>query len=231
MKKLTGKFLPKVKLGYKIVGGILIFCAVVFGVWVQISQVGTDPLANVIQGEVVFVTLLAAIIALAVAEPKRRAVKVQIEPTIDPKSCETHTIVPPVAAAIASHMNPSPSDDPKSYRVDFKITNVSGFTWEKPTLTFRLPRDKRHPNEDGQTLTFQSNLFNYQADICTLAFADTVILSNSNLLYWNDQDHVPILIRMLLRELESFTVEVSVNCEDAEGVTETVSIGPKCWLK
>jgi len=62
-----------------------------------------------------------------------------------------------------------------------------------------------------------------------LEFADTRLLSNSNLPFWNNDDNITIWIRMLLNDgkLESFTVDVSVNCENAEGVTKLVRIDPK----
>jgi hypothetical protein len=118
----------------------------------------------------------------------------------------------------------------QSHRVLFRITNTSGFTLRQPTLTFRLPVTKQHPHQDrsSQTwiTTFRSNLFNSQIDLKTLRFGDTSLLSNSNLPYWNDQETNTIWIRMVLAggEVPPFEVTVSVNSENAEGVTKTVSI-------
>jgi len=61
-----------------------------------------------------------------------------------------------------------------------------------------------------------------------LEFADTRILSNSNLPFWNDEDDIKIWIRMLICDgkLEPFYVEVSVNSDNAEGITKRVLIEP-----
>jgi hypothetical protein len=112
------------------------------------------------------------------------------------------------------------------------MANDSGFTLKKPTLTFRLPLQKQHPHKVSEIYffrTFNSNLFNSQRQLSLLEFADTCILSNSNLPYWNDQDDFTIWIRMVLDDgkLEPFIVEVSINCENAEGVTYKCKIDPK----
>ena len=54
------------------------------------------------------------------------------------------------------------------------------------------------------------------------------MLSVSSLPYWNDGDEITIWIRMLLDDgrLEPFTVKISLNAENAEGVTESLSIEP-----
>lgn len=122
----------------------------------------------------------------------------------------------------------------KSYHVQFKITNNSGFDWKKPTLTFRLPLDKQHPidRKGGQNYSeqsFSSNLFNDQKDICQLDFVNTRILSNSNVPYWNNKDTFIIWIRMAINNenLEPFQVQVSVNCENADGVSYKVNVEPQ----
>jgi hypothetical protein len=123
----------------------------------------------------------------------------------------------------------------KSYRVQFKITNTSGFTLRQPTLTFKLPADRQHPHKvNGAYIrSFNSNLFNSQTEIRMLEFANTRILSNSNLPYWNHSDDVTIWIRMMLNDGEHhpFDVEVSLNCENADGLTRKVLIQPAEMLK
>ena len=173
------------KLGYTILIIILVILFVAFVAWVLISPLGEETrLGNAIQGAAVFAALLAAVIALAAVDPKRRTVKVRIEPSIESKNhVLTHSRIPSVVTEVTRQMVPELPNEPKSYQVHFMVTNISGFTWEKPTLTFRLPIDKRHPDKDHQTLTFRSNLFNYQAEVRTLTFADTFVLSNSNLPY------------------------------------------------
>jgi len=148
-----------------------------------------------------------------------------------------HTLVPSSSQLpkkdLPSDINLRYEDYPdpiKTHKVVFKIANISGFTLQKPSLTFRLPLQKLHPRKVGQqyTLSFNSNLFNSQSELRLLEFADTRILSNSNLPFWNDEDDIKIWIRMLICDgkLEPFYVEVSVNSDNAEGITKRVLIEP-----
>ena len=181
------------------------------------------------QSAAVFVALLAAVIALSTADPKARIVNVTIRQNIDPNSVFYHKKVE-LSANIQANYADFP-DPMTSRKVQFRITNTSGFTLKKPTLTFRLPLDKQHPHTDGGQygLTFNSNLFNSKTELRSLEFADTRILSNSNLPFWNNKDDITIWIRMLLNDSKSnpFMVDVSINCENAEGVTKPVPIDPK----
>jgi len=214
---------------------VLILIAVGFELLVLFSPLGEySRYERVIQSAGVFVALLVAIIALSVADPRRRSVNVKIEPSIDKANIGTYSkkeLSEDLKKAYQKF-----SDPVKSHRVQFKMTNISGFTLEKPTLTFRLPLQKQHPHKIGKIYserTFNSNLFNSQRELRLLEFADTRILSNSNFPYWNNQDDITIWIRMILDDgkLESFIVEVSVNCENAGGVTNKVEINPKELMK
>jgi hypothetical protein len=204
--------------------------AIGFEYYVIISPLGSDTrIGNAIQSAAVFVALLAAIIALSVADPKANKIKVIIEQDIDPKNVGRY-----YKAELPNDLQNKYEDlsDPiTSHRVQFKITNTSGFTLKKPTLTFKLPLDKQHPHKVGEhyILSFNSNLFNSQSELRLLEFADNRVLSNSNLPFWNNDDNISIWIRMLLNDgkLEPFMVDVSVNCENAEGVTKSVQINPK----
>lgn len=220
----------KVKTKYIITVVILILMAIVFEYYVINSPYGSDPrIGNAIQSAAVFVALLAAVIALSGADLKAKKIDVTIKQDIDANHVGSY------------HKGELPEDlqtkyksfsDPiTSHRVQFKITNTSGFTLKKPTLTFRLPLEKQHPHKvnDQYVLTFNSNLFNSQTELRLLEFADTRLLSNSNLPFWNNNDDITIWIRMLLGDgdLNPFMVDVSVNCENAEGVTKPVWIDPK----
>jgi len=118
------------------------------------------------------------------------------------------------------------------------MTNKSGFTLNKPTLTFRVPLRRKHPHRGEKEQiwsrrSFNSNLYNSTQELRIFEFADTSILSNSNLPYWNSGEEITIWIRMVLddSELKPFDVEVSVNCENADGITEKVKIYPEELLK
>ncbi len=115
------------------------------------------------------------------------------------------------------------------------MRNISGFSHKRPTLTFRLQIDKQHPHKDAINFarrTFHSNILNFQRDLVSLETADTLILSNSNLPYWNNHDDISIWIRMVFDEIFSkpFSIEISVNCENAEGITKKISIEPIAML-
>lgn len=218
------------KTKYIITVAILILMAIGFEYYIIASPLGSDTrIGNAIQSAAVFVALLAAIIALSAADPKAKKVKVTIEQDIDPNNVGRY-----YKAELPNDLQTKYEGLPDpitSHRVQFKITNTSGFTLKKPTLTFRLPLEKQHPHKVGDqyVLSFNSNLFNSQTELRLLEFADNRVLSNSNLPFWNNDDNITIWIRMLLNDgkLEPFMVDVSVNCENAEGVTKPVQINPK----
>jgi len=198
--------------------GFIIFCYLIF-----YKPFGEHPrLGNLIQGSGIFVALLAAVIALSVADPRKKYIKTKIELSISKPSVHLKSNLP---AELRNAYKEFPNSF-KSYRVEFKMLNNSGFTLKKPTLTFKLPVQKQHPFQVGKNWirTFNSNLFNSQNEMRLLDFADTRILSNSNLPYWNNKDEIVIWIRMCSSTTGAFVVEVSINSENAEGTTEKVKV-------
>jgi len=90
-----------------------------------------------------------------------------------------------------------------SWQIHFNITNESGFTLEKPVVTFRIPTHKKHPHRSREDRlwsrrTFNSNLYNSREELRTLEFADTSLISNSNLAYGNPDEEIALWIRMVL---------------------------------
>jgi hypothetical protein len=174
----------------------------------------SNRVAHLIQIVSAAAALIAAVVALALADQPRKLVNVHIEPSINNED---------------SGEEVAPSNE-EHHRVNFKITNRSGFSLKHPVLTFRLPKDKKYNHPDSGR-TFTTNLFNSQRELQILEFGDTIILSNSNLPYWNDKEELPIWIRMAVnRETVPFNVDVSINSENAEGVTEKVVIDPTSLL-
>ncbi len=225
------------KTKYKIIIALLLLTAIMIGYRIINLPIETridNLIDRVIQSSAVFVALLAAVIALSATDLKAKKVKVKIEQEINLKekgSYEKVKLPPDIQTKYKDFPDPI-----TSHRVHFKITNTSGFTLNQPTLTFRLPLEKRHPHlyqhpqlGNFWKLTFNSNLYNSQSNIRVLEFEDTSILSNSNLPFWNHEESITIWIRMLLNDgkLEPFTVDVSINCENAEGITKKVTIKPK----
>jgi hypothetical protein len=107
----------------------------------------------------------------------------------------------------------------KSWKVQ-----TSGFTWKHPTLTFRIPISNLHPKDDYSGQAFNSNIYNSSEEFRQLQFQDTLVLSNSNLPYWNDKDNITFWIRMAMHKDLSPSIVVSVNCDNAEGVNQEVKI-------
>jgi len=227
------------KTKYLIFMVFLILVAVGFGLVVVFSPLGEySGLDKAIQSAAVFAALLAAVTALSAADPKMRTVKVKIEPSVDKADFGEYRKDELSESLKQAYQNfPDPV---KSHKVQFKMTNISGFTLKNPTLTFRLPLQKQHPyrhkvSEIYSYRTFHSNLWNSQIELRLLEFADTCILSNCNLPYWDNQNDITIWFRMVLEDgkLEPFVVEVSVNCknENANGVTKKLKIDPKDLMK
>jgi len=206
----------------------LVLAAVIYVYGVLSSPSKLHPnIGDLLQGIAIFVALLASVIALSSADTKRKTVKVDITAHIEKQSMERYSkcdFSPQLKDKYSAYPDPV-----VSYRVYFDMRNISGFTLKRPALTFRLPIDRRHPHKDGinyGTTTFHSNIFNYQRDLVSLETADTLILSNSNLPYWNNDDEISIWIRIVLDPgpPQSFPVEISLNCENAEGITKTNKI-------
>ena len=219
---------------YIITIGVLIILAIVLEYFLIFSQgVSDTKMSNVIQGVSVFVALIIAVTAMSIADPKVKKANVEVEQSVDENNVNLY-----VKSDLPSDLQlkyESFPDPITSHRVQFKISNISGFTLNKPTLTFRLPIEKQHPHRVGRsyTLTFNSNIHNPQSEFRLLEFADFCMLSISNLPYWNNGDEITIWIRMLLNDgqLEPFIVEISLNSENAEGITTKVSIEPRNFVK
>lgn len=223
------------KIRYLIIIIILILAAVSFEILLFYSPLGQHSrLEKAIQSVGIFVALLAAVIALSSADTKKKKVEVIIaQPYIEEeKTYERERMIDELNIWYKHFPTPI-----RSHQVHFKITNKSDLTLTRPTLTFRIPVDKKHPNKFPKEKTwsrrsFNSNLYNSTQELRIFEFADTSILSNSNLPYWNSEEEITIWIRMVLDDgkLEPFDVEVSVNCENAEGFTKRIKINPKDLL-
>lgn len=128
---------------------VLISVALGFGVLLFYSPLGEHPrLEKAIQSAGIFVALLAAVIALSVTDLKRKIVKVKIDHSLDTMSETREETYPKnkLSDELREHYKNFP-DPIKSYKIQFRITNISGFSWKKPTLAFRLPLGRQHPQK------------------------------------------------------------------------------------
>jgi len=232
----------KVKYKYLIVIILLILGAVGFIYSVFGTPLGENTrLEKVIQGMSVFVALLMAVIALAIADPRKRQVNVGIELFVDKESEENYLKDKMSKNLCQDYQNFDSTV--KSYRVQFEMVNTSGFALMKPIFTFRLPCERKHPkkteHKSGSLQTgdepsytssgFNSNIYNSQVELRILEFADTTILTNSILPVWNDRDKIVLWVRMALNDLQlkPFYVTVYVNCENANGLIKKIKVAPR----
>jgi len=228
---------PKMKTSYKRVFYLLFAFAIILSILSYFSLLGSDSqaarLIQILSGLAVAVT---AVIALSNADHRKAVVEVNIERSF---STRTEHYKKDMSDELKDAYKDYP-DPLNSYRVQFKMTNTSGFTLVKPNVAFRVPLDRKHPHRDadGQPWsrrTFNSNLYNSIEELRMLEFADTCVISNSNLPYWNDRESISLWIRMLPYakdgKVVSYDVVVSVYCEDADGVTEEVEINPDELMK
>ncbi len=203
---------------------MLIVCAVMFEYVVLSTQIDDNSrVGNAIQSMSVFTALFAAVIALAGADPAKLSVKFELETSIDKEGSEEYS-KDKLSDNLKKYYEEFP-DPFKSYKVNFKVTNTSGFTWKNPNLTFRLPMSNSHPDvANPGRQAFNSNIHNFPGGYRQFHFQDTLVLSNSNLPYWNDKDNLTFWIRMSIHENLEPVVIVSVNCDNAEGINREVKI-------
>ena len=206
----------------------IILAAVLEFIIIVSPDASGTKISHAIQCASVFAALIIAVIALSIGDPRVKKADIEVEQSVDENNVTSY-----VKSDLPSDLQlkyESFPDPITSHRVRFRISNISGFTLIQPMLTFRIPLEKQHPYRIGRNyrLTFNSNIRNPQSEFRLLEFGDFGMLSVSSLPYWNDGDEITIWIRMLLNDgrLEPFTVEISLNSENAEGITESLSIKP-----
>ncbi|MCU7816896.1 MAG: hypothetical protein KZQ81_17280 [Candidatus Thiodiazotropha sp. (ex Rostrolucina anterorostrata)] len=203
----------------------------VMGLLAAVTAWMTIPagLGVVFQSISVYTALFLGVIALSAADPLPKTIVVDTDVHIGTDEKSTGTYPKGALKGVLPELYENHDDPVLSRRVYFHMTNTSGFTLKKPVLTFRLPSNRKHPEGEANTYTriaFNSNLFNCQTDLVSLEDAEEVILSNSRLPYWNNNEPMDIWIRMMVedRSVNPFSIVVSVNAENAEGVTTTINI-------
>ena len=209
---------------------LLVILFFAFEVSLVVSNLSSQLwISQAIAGAGVFVALLAAVIALHSSDRRERRIAAKVVASIDRSKPLIHTWeeIPKPQRAQLTHIQ----KEFYSEKVNFAITNVSRFTWHKPTLCFHLPLVRQHPHrfERGAwTVGFNSNLYNFQDELRMLKFGDTAVIANSNLPFWNSGDEFLIWIRMALDAggAQPFEVKVSFNAENAEGITVSGQVDP-----
>lgn len=186
-----------------------------------------------------FAAIAAAIIALAIADRPSQVVNFTITMEVNKDEKITYDDID----IASSDLSPKEIEESVesiisyvgSYQVYFNITNVSGFTLNKPVVAFELPKKLRYPHKlsDGKwSLYFPSNLNNVPY-VQQLEFGDRIVLSNNIVPYFNNEQDLDIWIRMGLSEDDKseYPIKVSLNCDNAEGKTVPTEISPKKLLE
>jgi len=221
----------------KIIYLIALLTIIVLGIFFEYQIIFTEiglssRLEKAIQGAAVFVAIFTAFIALATADPKKKKIKAKISFIAD-KETKSEYFKSQMSDPLKDTYKDSP-DPVVSYKIQFTIENRSSFDLKKPTLSFALPLCRQHPaksinNGVYDRQSFHSNLFNSPRDLMVFEFGDIRILSNSNLPFWNNKDELTFWVRMVIQNnsSEAFNVKISINSDNAEGITEKVTIDPR----
>lgn len=184
-----------------------------------------------------FAVIAAVVVALAVADRKKESVEMSIEePYIIDEEKEEYK-EGELGGSVKACYKKFPVT---SYRVHFKMKNISGFDLKNPVFTFnKLPIEKQRPYSETGNKSYSTRCFSFsivrtdKKPHFLVVDGKYHLISIDGLPYWNNGSEIDHWIRMVLDSggLEQFDVEVSVNCENADGQTQKVTIRPEELLK
>jgi hypothetical protein len=228
---------------YKISIFAVLFLFVTLSIFILFTPLGShDKYKTLIQTATGFIALGAAIVALSSSDKEIKAISANI--LFDHFDNESLILQRDIQPRLIDFEHPGTPII--TFKVHFKLKNTTGFSLIKPFFTFKIPKDKRHPikmshiSEMYDNLGFNSNLLNVQKDDLRLIdIGEHIVFSNNILPYWNNNDEISIWIRMAEQvTIESsngsfesksgnpFDVEVSINCDNADGITKIIRIDP-----
>jgi len=219
----------RMKNPYKVVFYGLIVGAIILVYCSYSSWLGCDPqaerLIQILTGLAVAIT---ALIAVSSADPKKDRVEAVVEPphvTRDIYNWKTTYRKDELSGRAAARFAKWP-DPIISYKVQFKITNTSSFDWANQK------KEKEEENTYSE-LSYNSSIYNVQGDVRKFEMVDAVVISNRNLPYWKQEKPLTFWIKMTLspKDSNSVDIEVSVDCDNADGYAQTVTLNPKELLE
>lgn len=203
-------------------------------------SVEESPFGRIVKNSNIFIpslaALLAAVIALSTADPRKESVKISIEK-------------PYIVNEEKEEYEKSELDDKvkacykvfpvTSYRVHFKMRNISGFDLKNPVFTFnKLPIEKQRPYSETSKKPYSTRCFTFSIvrpdrKPHFLEVDKKYLISLAGLPYWHKDNEIDLWIRMVLDSggKDSFDVEISIDCKDADGCTQTVKVDPQTLLK
>jgi hypothetical protein len=219
------------KIRYWIVIGFLVIATAICA-YLVISQWGEmyPHLGDVIQIVGVFVALITAVIALGTANPKTKKVRIKITPPSlsDKEEYGKEKMSPELQEKYEKF-------PVESHRVHFKMKNTSGFDLKNPVITFnKLPIEKQRPyKKEGDALystrhfTFSIVRTDRKSHFLEVDEKYQLICIDG-LPYWNKNNEIDLWVRMVLGNSgkDPFEIEISVNCENADGSYQMVEIKP-----
>jgi len=222
---------------YKLFIGAFIVLAISFIIWlVYFTDNKELPVDQLIQGLSIFVAIIAVIVAISASDPKSKNIKIKVTPSVDKKSVQEYH-----KSRLINELKTEYVHFPevfRSYKVFFRVKNHSEFDLSKPIVTFELDSSLQHPAEperpDHSPLRreFHSNLYGLQKSMVHFWSGDNIILANNNFPFWNKGRTYVFWIEMVVDEVNYSPIEVllSVNCDNGEGISETIVIYPADFL-
>ena len=187
-----------------------------------------------------FLAAVTAVIALSVADRKKEKIKAEIRKSPYVKKFDQE--VPIENQKFISISDISENDIKERYKdfnkpikfyiVEFELVNRSNFDWKKPTFTYKIPVNQRYLKPRGENIWTEdlphTNYHSVSPGSHYYVSGDNDIFSSIKLPYINNGKGLKIWFTLFLDiDMEEFVISVSINCENAEGVTKEIRITPK----
>jgi hypothetical protein len=220
---------------YKIFIGVFIVLAISFVVWLGYFTDNKElPVDQLIQGISIFVAIIAVVVALSASDPKPRKVNVKLNTSVDKEPRRQYQ-----KQELSDMLKTKYENQPEvfhAYTVRIKVLNISGFDFVKPILTFELPLEMEHPEISEPPIlwsVFHTNLYNSGEQMQRFWNDEKILISNSNFPFWNTGREYEIWFEMVIDEVNytPFEVILSINCNNAAGISKKIAINPADFLK
>ena len=215
----------------------VLLLGLLIGLMIVLCQ--TERLETAIQALSAFAAAAAAIIAVAVVDPPAKRVRIAPCPVRwkgheqDYSKADILARAPEHADAFKAYPDPF-----YSYRVYFRLVNKSGFELKGPMISIDALADRRHPSnpDKGNYVPYLNNdcqmlgpgrWQHEKEDVWSGEKQDRQVIICPLKVNWHRKDHRDFYVRMVLDNgsgLNSFKVNISVTCENAEGWIEPVEI-------
>ena len=214
---------------------LIVACCYALNLVLKASFSDDSNIDRAIQIGVIFAALFASFMALITAasgldpKPKQIKSKISVKKVDEIRPYDKNDM----SEKLKKYYKAYP-DIISSYQFHFVVKNESDFDLKKPTITIRIPSDRKCPYNKKSSSQFTervitTDLYGYPKDLRKLDSVEHIILSNNLLPFLNKDEEIPFWVRMIINDQssEQISVKVSLNSENAEGHTEEVLINPK----